>query len=176
MSIQLSGSADERSVEPSLEARSVGPHAEQPVGDERLRLALGLDGVDTFELERPLCKLPRRVPDEDLAGLCGLLEASGDVDGVARRECATLARHDLAGVHPDPYLQLGSELALEPRIEAGEPFAQLVRRFTDRWHPGGFPLEKIMRGHPIDVGYFFDVQTPDGFRERGRGPPGCATA
>jgi hypothetical protein len=52
-----------------------------------------------------------------------------------------------------------------------EPFAQLVRRFTDRWHPGGLPVEKALRGHPTDVGYFFDVQTPDGWSYRLRAGP-----
>src|SRR5262249_52473195 len=43
--------------------------------------------------------------------------------------------------------------------------------FSDRWHPGSLPIEKILRGHPVDIGYFFDVQTPDGWSYRLRAGP-----
>ena len=124
---ELSASPDERRVEPTLEARRVGPNAEQPVRDERLRLSLRDDRLCAFELERTFRQLPCRVSDEDVSRLRRLLEPRGDVDRVARRERAALARHDLAGVDAHAHLQLGPELALEVRIETTERLAQLVR-------------------------------------------------
>ena len=125
--LQLSASADERSVEPSLETRSVGANAEQPVGDERLRLALGFDRLDRLELQRSFGELPRGVPDEDVARLRRLFESRGDADRITCRKCAALAGHDLAGVDPHPDLQLDAELALKISVEAAELVAQLVR-------------------------------------------------
>jgi hypothetical protein len=52
-----------------------------------------------------------------------------------------------------------------------EAFERLVRRFTDRWHPGGIPVENIIRGYPIDVGYAFNVQTHDAWRYHLRAGP-----
>ena len=125
--LQLAAAADERSIEPSLEARRVRSDTQQPVGDERLRLSFCVDRLGTFEFERALGKLPRGVPDQNVARLRGLLEPRGDVDGVTGRKGAALARHDLAGVDSHPDLQLGAELALKVRIEVAELFAQLVR-------------------------------------------------
>jgi len=125
--LQLTTSADEGRVEPSLEARHVGSHAEQPVGEERLRLALRLDRLDTFELERALRELPRRVTDEDVTRLCGLLEPCCNVDGVTRCERAALARHDLAGIDTHANLQLCPELVPQVSVETAKLLAQLVR-------------------------------------------------
>jgi len=111
----------------ALEARRVRSDTQQPVGDERLRLSFCVDRLGTFEFERALGKLPRGVPDQNVARLRGLLEPRGDVDGVTGRKGAALAHHDLAGVDSHPDLQLGAELALKVRIEVAELFAQLVR-------------------------------------------------
>src|SRR5207248_11215002 len=55
--------------------------------------------------------------DEDLAGLGLLLQAGGEVDGLARRECRLrlVLRHDLAGLDPDARLEAELPHALERR-------------------------------------------------------------
>src|SRR5206468_3819498 len=66
-----------------------------------------------------------RVTDEDVAGLRSLLEASGDVDGITRRESPTLVRHDFAGVDSHAHLQLGPELSAQLAVEPGELLTKL---------------------------------------------------
>ena len=64
---------------------------------------LGIHGV----ADELLC----RIGDQDLVGACGLLEARGDVDRVARDERVALAGDDLA-VHHDVDLLEGRRIAL----------------------------------------------------------------
>jgi hypothetical protein len=125
--LQFAVPPNERGVETPLERRRVGPHREQPVGEEGLGLPFRNDSLDRLELERRLGQLPRRFPDQDLAGLRSLFEARRHVDRVARRERSGLVRDHLAGVDPDPHLQPGSELALQVHIQEREFLAHVVR-------------------------------------------------
>ncbi len=70
----------------------------------------GLDGVRDESM--------RRLPEQDLPGRGGLFEALADGNGIAADEPVSrrrVARHDLAGVDADPYLQTGVALAVELR-------------------------------------------------------------
>ena len=102
--LELALATDDRRVEPSHQAGRLGVDLEQPICRDggALALELQLDGLD---LHRVSDELLRFLPDQDLAGLCVLLEPRRDVHGVARDECIAVAGHDLARVHADPRLQ-----------------------------------------------------------------------
>src|SRR6266508_5380995 len=69
--------------------------------------------LDLLHLDRVANQAKRLRPDEDLAGLRGLLQAGGDVDGVAGGEALLGAGDDLSGVDADAGLnpQLGEGVA-----------------------------------------------------------------
>ena len=80
-------------------------HAQQPVGGNRLGLALQLERLDRLDLDRLAYERERRLPDQHLARLRRLLQPSGDVDRIAGREPLLRSRHHLARHDADPPLQ-----------------------------------------------------------------------
>ena len=86
---------------------------QQPVGGDRLGLALQLERLDRLGVDRVADEPERRLPDQDLAGLGRLLEPRRDVDGVAGGEPLLGSGHDLARVDADAGLdaQLGQRVA-----------------------------------------------------------------
>ena len=99
--LELALATDDRRVEASHQAGRRGVDLEQPIRRDGGALALELE-LDGLDLHRVPDELLRFLPDQDLAGLRGLLEPRRDVDGVARDERVALAGHDLARVHADP--------------------------------------------------------------------------
>ena len=79
----------------------VPQHGPQPVRRDGFGLALQLERLDRLGLDRVAHEGERLVADQDLARLRGLLEAGGDVDGVAGGEALLGSGHDLAGVDAD---------------------------------------------------------------------------
>jgi len=72
------------------------------VGGERFRFPLRLYRRNRLDLDRAVHQPQRLFAEQDLAGLGGLLEPSGDVDGVAGGESFLGPRDDLAGVDTGP--------------------------------------------------------------------------
>ena len=77
----------------------------EPVGGNRLGLALQLERLDQLDLDRVPHERERRLTEQHLARLRGLLQPSGNVDRVAGREPLLRPRHHLARHHSDPPLQ-----------------------------------------------------------------------
>ncbi len=88
------------------------------MGDNGLALAPELQRLDLLDLDHITGQAQGLVPDQDLARLRRLLEAGGDVDGVAGGKSLLRARDDLAGRDPDPAFD----------AELGEGVAHLDRR------------------------------------------------
>ena len=116
---------DEGGVEAPLECRCIGSDTEQPIGEHRLGLSLGIQRRDRLEFEGALGELPGRVAEEDVAGLGSLLEPRRDVDCVSGCERPAFVRDHLTGVDPHPHLELGAELALQLGVERRQLVAQL---------------------------------------------------
>ncbi len=87
--------------------RCVAKHVEQAIGLDRSRLPLQLERFEHLGVDGVPDERQRLGSDEDLSVRRRLLEAGGDVDGIAGHERLALPAHDdLAGVDPDPGLQL----------------------------------------------------------------------
>ncbi len=76
-------------------------NGKEPMCRDGFTLPLQLERLDGFSVDRVADEGERRLADKDLAGLCGLLEAGGDVDRVAGGQPLLRSAHDLAGVHAD---------------------------------------------------------------------------
>ncbi len=73
----------------------------EPVGRDRLALAFQIERLDRSGVDGPAQERVRRLADQDLVRLGGLLQPGGDVDGVAGCEPFRRADDDLARVHAD---------------------------------------------------------------------------
>ena len=95
-------------------------------------LPLQLQRLHGLRDDRIPYQIIRGFPDEDLARLCGLLQASRDVDRVAGRDRLVAGTgDDRAGVHTDPDGDRDAAIALELLVQDGECFLHL-RRGADR--------------------------------------------
>ena len=102
---ELVSAPDERRVDPACERRHVVAQPEQPIRVDRLLLPLERERLQRLgEHGVPHEALGER-PDEDLAHRGGLLEAGGDVDGVAGGKRLARARDHLPRVDADAYLE-----------------------------------------------------------------------
>ena len=109
-----------------LQWRAAGSHADEAVHDDRVAPALDLNRPDALPAHVALDEAPRRLAREDHAWLGHLLEACGQVGGVA--DCRIVhsqvvtdrAHHDEAGVkaHPNRQGDLG------PRGDSDRPVAE----------------------------------------------------
>jgi hypothetical protein len=102
-------------------ARRLVGDDEQAEGRHRFGLALELERRHGLGLDRLPHQGERLRAEQDLTGLCCLLQAGGDVDGIAGRKSLGRSGHDLARVQPDPGLQreLRQGLAHLHRCPAG---------------------------------------------------------
>ena len=128
---QLVGAADHRPIEATGAAGFPGSHGAEAARLGQWRPPPELQLLRLVELDRVADEAVRRPADEDLPGLGALLEAGGDVDGVAhgeRRAGGGVARDDLARVHADPHLEPYAPLLLELVVQRREPVAHLGRR------------------------------------------------
>ncbi len=99
--------SDERRGQVASDRRRVADHIEQAIGIDRSSLSLQLERLERLGVDGVADERQRLGSDEDLSVRGRLLEAGGDVDGVAGHERLALSAHDdLAGVDPDPGLQL----------------------------------------------------------------------
>jgi hypothetical protein len=97
---------------------------------ERLRLALDRERPDGRRRDGVADELVGGLAEQDLARRGGLLEAGGDVDGVAEDRvlpARAVADEDLAGVDPGPRLDREPPRARELRVELLEGLAHLGR-------------------------------------------------
>jgi hypothetical protein len=125
----LSLAPDHRRVEAACATLCSGLDREQPVRLDRLALALELQGGDGLDFDCVAHEVVGRRPEQDLVRRRSLLEALGDVDGVACREplaaAARISRHDLARVHARSDGDGDSPVALELLVQSGEALAHL---------------------------------------------------
>jgi hypothetical protein len=119
--------AHHRRVEPSRPLRHALLDREDSKGRDGRALALQCERLDRLRVDRIADEPVRRFADEDLTGSGGLLEALGDVDGVARNEGFTATRDDLASVEPDPELERHTRIPLELLVQRQQGSAELVR-------------------------------------------------
>ena len=80
-------------------------HAQEPVGGNRLGLALQLERLDRLDLGRVADERERRLPDQHLARLRRLLQPRRHVDRIAGRQPLLRPGHHLARHDADPPLQ-----------------------------------------------------------------------
>jgi hypothetical protein len=95
-------------------------HADEAVGRDRLGLALQLERLDLLDLDAVLDEPVRQLAEQDLALAGGLLEAGGDVDGVACDEPLAgrgVAGDDLARVDAGAVRELHAVDALQVAVE-----------------------------------------------------------
>ena len=112
-------------------------HREQAVGRDRLGLALQGQRLDRLDLDGILGQLQRRVADQDLARLGGLLEPGGEVDRVTGGQALRRAGDDLAGRHADAPLdaQLRERVAhLDRRAQRPERVVLVHDRHAEHRH------------------------------------------
>ena len=83
--------------------RVTDPH--EPVGGNRIGLALQLEWRDRLDLDRVPHEREGRLTEQHCSRRRSLLQASGDVDRVTGREPLLRPRHHLARHHSDPPLQ-----------------------------------------------------------------------
>ena len=114
---------DERRRDRAGERRHVGPDGDESPGRERLALPLRVDRRHGLGDHAFADDAVRGRPEQHLTGRSRLLQASRDVDGIARREPLVRRRvqaadDDLAGVDPgpgrDPDAVLPVELGVQP--------------------------------------------------------------
>ena len=109
------------------------------------------------ELEGPADEPSSPLTDQDLARLRCLLEPGGDVDRVARRERASLARaadDDLAGVHPDPERELLAEQLghplLHPERDLQRPLSMVLLRRGRSEHCDNRVADELLERPPAE--------------------------
>ena len=127
----LAAAADDRRLEPRRVPGRVRMNLEQPVGGDRLVLALHGQRLERLHDDGVAGEAVRHLADEDLAGRGRLLEALGDVDRLARHEALGTARvagdHLTAG-HSRAHGDAHAEVALELFVELGQRVAELDDR------------------------------------------------
>ena len=78
---------------------------DEPIRGHGLSLPLQLKRLQRLNLDRVAHKRQGRFAEQDITWTRRLLQARRDVDRIARREALLGARHNLAGIDPDPRLQ-----------------------------------------------------------------------
>ncbi len=111
--------------DPEAAGRLVALDREQPVGAERLGLPLQLEWRERLDRHRVPQQAVRLRAEQDLAGLCRLLQAGRDVHRVSGREPLLRARHDLARVDADSQRERRPVVPLELVVQRLERLAQL---------------------------------------------------
>jgi hypothetical protein len=118
--LELGFPTDHRRVEAASAGGRSGLDLREPVGGQRLGLALELERLDGLGGDGVADEPEGGLADQDLARRGGLLEAGGHVDGIPgdeRLPAARVAGHDLAGVDADPKRDRGAVAALELLVQ-----------------------------------------------------------
>ena len=126
--LQLPRSPDHGCARRACDATGRRSHRDQAVGIQRLRLALQLEPLDELDRNRIDEVLKRLGADEDVVRLSRLLQTSGDVDRISRRETLLGSGNHFAGVDSDPQRKPRPEVAFELLVQLRDPKAQLSRR------------------------------------------------
>ncbi len=103
------------------------------------RLPFSVERLDRLRLDRVSSQAQRRLAEQGLTGLRGLLQPRGDVDGVTRREPLLGARDHLAAADADPPLdaELGQgQLHLRRRLERAHGIVLVHGRQPEDRHHG----------------------------------------
>ena len=112
---ELGLSPDERSVQSAGVGRNVRKDVEEAPGKDRFGLPFDGKRLDLLDPNRIAHEAEGRVPDQDLAGTRGLLQARRHVDGVPGRERVSqrrVAGDDLAGVDAHSHRDSNAPVAL----------------------------------------------------------------
>jgi hypothetical protein len=125
---ELTRSSDHGRISSAGEGRGFPVHGEEAVRGQRRRLPLRLERRQSFHGHRVAHEAQRFRPDEDLVRLRCLLEACGDIHGIAGREALLGSGHDLACVDPDPHRKRRAEVAFELGVQAFECHRELRGR------------------------------------------------
>ena len=120
---ELVPAADERRRNRPRECRHVRPQPDEPVGDERLGLALGVDGRRRLGVDEVGDGRVGRGAEQHLAGRGRLLEPGRDVDRVAGREL-------LVGCAPPPTTT--SPVLMPVRVMISTPWSRSRSAFSSR--------------------------------------------
>ena len=107
---------DKRRVVAARDRRRAGIDGLEPERDRLLVLPLQGQRIELRRAHGMLHQAVRRLAEDDLAGSGRLLEPLADGDGVAADEAVPSGRipgHDLAGVDPDPRLEVHVAVAVE---------------------------------------------------------------
>ena len=134
---QLPLAPDQGRVEAPFRGR--GRDGDEPPRGHRLTLALQRQRLDGLHLDRVSSQAQRRLAEQGLPGLRGLLQPRGDVDGVTRREPLLGARDHLAAADADPPLdaELGQrQLHLRRRPERAHGIVLVHGRQPEDRHHG----------------------------------------
>ncbi len=111
--VELALTTDHRRIE-APRALGVLAHADEAVGGHGLGLALELERLDLLDVDVVANEPVREVAEQDLLGTGSLLEAGGDVDGVARHE--PLARRSGRRRRPRPCSRPCGPSGARPRL------------------------------------------------------------
>ncbi len=106
----------------------LGMNIDQPVRRDRLVLALQRHRLDRLGCYRVAQEAVRGLANQDLAGLGGLLEPGGHVDGVPgyqRLPGRRIPRHHLAGVQAGPGEDGDPPVPLQVSVQAFQPLLHL---------------------------------------------------
>jgi hypothetical protein len=134
---------DERRVEPSRVGRFLLAKGDDSVRNDGFALSLQLPRLEWLRLDGVPYQPERLCAEQDLARRGSLLQASSDVDRIARGQALFRSGDDLARVDADPQLEPGSEVPLELFVQVIEHFAELAGR-ADR-------AEGVVLVHPGDA-------------------------
>ena len=118
---QLRVSADEDGLWVPADRLGVGSNLREPERLDRLRLAVQIQRRHPLDLDRIAQQLAGERPDQDLARPRRLLQPSGDVDRIPRRERRArpeIAGHHLTRVHADPHADPNAALLLQLVVQA----------------------------------------------------------
>jgi len=127
---ELGVAADHRHVQVAGLAGDVRPHPQQPEGGHRPALALQLERRHRLHRGRVADQPPGALADQHLAGSGRLLQAGGEVDGVADEDVLAadrVADHHLAGVDAGAHLQPYAPVRVQLQVELRERLTQLGR-------------------------------------------------
>ena len=155
---ELALASDEPRLVPALRRLA---HAQEPVGGNRLGLALQLERLDRLDLGRVADECERRPSDQHLARLRRLLQPGRHVHRIARCQPLLRPRHHLARHDADPPLdsELGQRLPhLDRRAQRAQRVVLVHHRHAEHrhhrvadelLHAAAVPLDDPL--HPLEV-------------------------
>ena len=102
-------------------------HGQQAVGLDGLGFPLQLERRKPLDGDALANEVQCLAAEQNLAGVRGLLQPGRNVDGVSSCEALLGSGNDLAGVDPDPQLELRFVVALQLTVQVIELRAEILR-------------------------------------------------